>query len=89
MSVIDTQFNQSIIDVRHLLKKPSNDNLLKLYGLYKQSLFGRNKEEIPGIFDFKNKVKYEAWDKVKMLSKLTAKKEYIKAVEELKIVYGF
>ena len=86
---IDIQFNQCVNDVQHLLVKPSNDDLLKLYGLYKQSLFGSNKESTPSFFNFKSKAKFEAWDKVKTLSKNTAKKEYINLVEQLKQKYGF
>jgi diazepam-binding inhibitor (GABA receptor modulating acyl-CoA-binding protein) len=86
---INTQFNQSAIDVQNLKIKPSTEQLLQLYGLYKQSLFGSNKEKTPGFFDFKSKSKFEAWDKYKTLSKNMAKTQYIKLVEELKIDYGF
>lgn len=86
---INVQFTQSSIDVQNLKIKPSTEHLLQLYGLYKQSLFGSNKDKAPGFFDFKSKSKFEAWDKYKTLSKNTAKKEYITLVEELKIVYGF
>ena len=48
---IDNQFNQSINDVQNLLVKPTKDDLLKLYGLYKQSLFGSNKEQKASFFD--------------------------------------
>jgi acyl-CoA-binding protein len=86
---LDQQFNQSVEDVNKLVKRPSNEDLLKLYGFYKQGLFGSNKEQKPNFFNFKSKAKFEAWDKVKTLSKIMAKKEYINLVEELKLTYGF
>ena len=33
--------------------RPSNEELLRLYGLYKQATEGDNEEERPGGFDFK------------------------------------
>ena len=86
---INTQFNQSAIDVQNLKTKPSTEHLLQLYGLYKQSLFGSNKEKTPGFFDFKSKSKFEAWDKYKTLSKNMAKQDYIKLVNQFKKQYGF
>lgn len=86
---LDTEFDHSVEDVKKLLKKPSNEDLLKLYGFYKQGLFGSNKDQKPNFFDFASKAKFEAWDKVKTLSKTMAKKEYVKLVKELKLKYGF
>ena len=89
MSNDDELFNQCVIDVQKLDKKPSTRELLELYGLYKQSLFGSNKEQKPSFFNFKDKAKYEAWDSVKTLSKSKAKKQYIELVDNLKKIYGF
>jgi len=51
-----------------------------------------NKDSKTGVLNLqgcKSKAKFEAWDKVKTLSKIMAKKEYINLVEELKLTYGF
>ena len=87
--MLDTEFNQAVIDVQNLILRPSNEDLLKLYGLYKQSLFGCNKDSEPSLFDFTGRLKYKAWSSVKSLSKNMAKQDYIKLVNQFKIQYGF
>jgi diazepam-binding inhibitor (GABA receptor modulating acyl-CoA-binding protein) len=63
--------------------KPSNEDLLKLYGLYKQATEGDNKTERPGGFDFKAAAKYNSWLNFKGTSKENAEASYISLVEEL------
>ena len=44
----------------HLLKvKPTNKELLTLYGLYKQATTGNNRTTQPGIFDLETRAKWE------------------------------
>jgi diazepam-binding inhibitor (GABA receptor modulating acyl-CoA-binding protein) len=43
----------------------TNDDLLALYGLYKQATVGDNKEAEPGYFSFEAKAKWGAWTKAK------------------------
>lgn len=52
MSLQDT-FENAVKSAHSLNDRPSNDNLLKMYGLYKQATEGDNNEEPPGGFDFK------------------------------------
>jgi len=67
-----------------LLKaKPSNEVLLKLYGLYKQATEGDVSGDRPSGFDFKGAAKFDAWAKLKGKSQEIAQTEYIKFVEEL------
>jgi diazepam-binding inhibitor (GABA receptor modulating acyl-CoA-binding protein) len=63
--------------------KPSNEELLKLYGLYKQATEGDNKTERPGGFDFKAAVKYNAWMNLKGTNKGDAERQYSELVDEL------
>lgn len=67
--------------------RPSNEELLKLYGLYKQATEGDNETERPGGFDFKAAAKYNAWLNFKGKSKSDASDEYITLVEELSTKY--
>lgn len=67
--------------------RPSNEELLKLYGLYKQATEGDNETERPGGFDFKAAAKYNAWLNFKGKSKHEATEEYISLVEELSSKY--
>ena len=66
---------------------PSNEELLRLYGLYKQATEGDNEEERPGGFDFKAAAKYNAWLMLKGKSKEEASTAYIELVTELSGTY--
>ncbi|WP_192350540.1 acyl-CoA-binding protein [Algoriphagus sp. Y33] len=78
---------QSLDDAVALTKKftskPSNEELLKLYGLYKQATEGDNETERPGGFDFKAAAKYNAWMNMKGKSKEEASEQYVQLVNEL------
>ena len=63
--------------------RPSNEELLRLYGLYKQASEGDNETERPGGFDFKAAAKYNAWLILKGKSKEDAAKDYLDLVDEL------
>lgn len=80
-----SQFEQAVIDSKQLPEKPSNDTLLKLYSLYKQSTEGDVNVEAPtNPFDFVAKAKYEAWTSLKGKSTETAQEAYILLVNSLK-----
>lgn len=68
---------------KQFTSKPSNEDLLKLYGLYKQATEGDNENERPGGFDFKSAAKYNSWLQYKGKSKEEAEEEYIQLVEKL------
>jgi acyl-CoA-binding protein len=64
MADLDAQFEQAQADVKTLSSKPSNDNLLILYALFKQGTVGdATGAKKPGRFDLVGKAKYEAWRK--------------------------
>ena len=67
--------------------RPSNEELLKLYGLYKQATEGDNETERPGGFDFKAAAKYNSWLAFKGKSKSEATSLYLDLVEELASKY--
>ena len=54
---------------------------LKLYGLYKQSLFGDNTAPKPYFFNIKSLNKWNAWKKEFGKSKNQAKNDYISYVD--------
>ena len=64
-------------------EKPSNEQLLKLYALYKQGDEGDVTGDRPGGFDFKAIAKYNAWEELKGKSSEEAMKEYIDLVNKL------
>lgn len=78
-------FEQAAADSKTLSEKPSNDTLLQLYSLYKQSVEGDVSGDAPSNpFDFVNKAKYEAWSALKGKTKEEAMQEYVILVGKLK-----
>ena len=74
--------------IEALTIRPQNDELLMLYGLYKQATEGDVSGEAPGGFDFKAAAKYNSWAKQKGKSKEEAMKEYIAFSNGLLEKYG-
>ncbi|KAE9363666.1 putative acyl-CoA-binding protein like protein [Stipitochalara longipes BDJ] len=85
-------FDTAVADSKKLTSKPSNDELLKLYGLFKVAT-GEDitKAENPGTFDLKGKAKKRAWQAVvdEGLTSDEAKEKYVTLVEGLKAKYGY
>jgi len=63
--------------------KLSDENMLKLYGLYKQATVGNNNTEKPSFYQIEAKAKWNAWEGNKGKSQEQAKVEYIAVVEGL------
>ncbi|WP_143961431.1 acyl-CoA-binding protein [Litoribacter populi] len=74
---------EAVALTKRFSSKPDNEDLLKLYGLYKQATEGDNTTERPGGFDFKAAAKYNAWEKLKGTSKEEAEQKYIALVKSL------
>jgi diazepam-binding inhibitor (GABA receptor modulating acyl-CoA-binding protein) len=77
------KFEAAVAQSKSFTQRPANDELLKLYGLYKQATEGDNDEARPGGFDFKAIAKHDAWVECKGKSKEDAKSEYISFVDSL------
>ena len=58
----------------------SNDVMLELYALYKQSTTGDVTGARPGFTDLRGRAKYDAWAKRKGMSKDAAMQAYIDLV---------
>lgn len=71
-----------------MAKRPNDDELLKLYGLYKQATVGDNTTAKPGVFDLKGKYKWQAWEDLKGTSQEDAEAEYIELANELIAKYN-
>ncbi|CAO3666812.1 unnamed protein product [Rhizopus stolonifer] len=77
------QFETAAKEVKELSKTPSNDELLELYGLFKQATVGDNTTSKP-TFDIKGRYKWDSWNNLKGTSQEDAEKKYIELVEKLK-----
>jgi len=84
MSDLKIAFEKAQDDVKKMTQKPSNDVLLKLYSLYKQSSEGDVSGKRPGITDFKGRAKYDAWTKLKSTSNEQSMEDYIALVDSLR-----
>lgn len=79
----EQEFQSAVTNSQQLTKRPSNDDLLLLYALYKQATEGDVHGGKPGGFDFKSIAKYAAWEEQKGKSSEEAKTEYVQLVSRL------
>jgi diazepam-binding inhibitor (GABA receptor modulator, acyl-CoA-binding protein) len=87
MSLQD-DFNAAVARSKELTKRPSNEELLTLYALFKQATEGDVSGDRPGGFDFKAIAKFDAWAEKKGISKDQASQDYIKLVDTLHQQYA-
>ena len=81
---LQEQFAQAQAESKNLPERPDNMTLLKIYALYKQGSSGDVAGERPGMTDFVNRAKYDAWAALKGTSQEDAMQQYIDLIEELK-----
>ncbi len=84
MSDIETAFATALVEVEELPERPNNQDLLKLYALYKQGTVGDVSGDRPGMMDFVKRAKYDAWAELQGTSQEDAKQAYVDRVEGLK-----
>jgi acyl-CoA-binding protein len=82
------KFENAVTRSKELTKRPTNEELLQLYSLYKQATEGDVTGERPGGFDFKAIAKYDAWSELKGKSKEQAMEEYVTLVDKLHQQYA-
>jgi diazepam-binding inhibitor (GABA receptor modulator, acyl-CoA-binding protein) len=82
------QFQQAVEKSKTITKRPSNEELLSLYALFKQATEGDVSGERPGGFEFKAIAKYDAWADLKGKSKEASIDEYVSLVEKLHQQYA-
>jgi diazepam-binding inhibitor (GABA receptor modulating acyl-CoA-binding protein) len=83
-------FVEAAEKVKRLASKPSDQDMLELYGLYKQATVGDVNTERPGTFsmDFAGKAKWDAWSGRKGLARADAEAQYIATVQRLVDTHG-
>ena len=82
------EFEAAAARSKEFTKRPSNEELLLLYALYKQATEGDVSGDRPGGFDFKAIAKYDAWQELKGKSKEAAIAEYVALVNKLSTQYS-
>ncbi|KAJ2825912.1 hypothetical protein GGI24_003039 [Coemansia furcata] len=81
------KFEKAAEDAKKLPNNVSKEDQLSLYGLFKQALEGKNTKTRPGMLEFKEKAKYDAWLEHGDMSKKDAQKKYVDLVAKLEKDY--
>ncbi len=77
------EFKQASESVKTLTIKPSDEELLELYALYKQVTCGDCDIERPGLMDPKGRAKWDAWNAKKGQCAEVCQQAYIDRVKVL------
>jgi diazepam-binding inhibitor (GABA receptor modulating acyl-CoA-binding protein) len=77
------EFESAVERVQKLPKRPSNDVLLELYGLYKQATVGDVTGKRPGMLDMRGRAKFDAWASRKGTGAEDARRQYVARVQRL------
>ena len=83
MADLRERFDVAAREVQGLPKRPDNDTLLRLYGLYKQATSGDVKGSRPGMLDPVGRAKWDAWAARKGTAPDEARRLYVGLVDEL------
>lgn len=84
---LEQRFEDAVEAVRTLTKRPTDNEFLELYALFKQATVGNIDTERPGALDLKGKAKWDAWKAKESMSQNAAKEAYIKLVDTLLAKY--
>ncbi|KAK2844567.1 hypothetical protein Q5P01_011226 [Channa striata] len=85
---LQKEFEKIAEDVKKVKTRPTDQELLELYGLYKQALIGDINTDKPGMTDLKGKAKWDAWDSRKGMSKDDAMSAYVALANKVISKYG-
>jgi acyl-CoA-binding protein len=87
MALLD-DFNTAVTKSKEFTRRPSNEELLDLYALFKQATDGDVSGDRPGGFDFKAIAKFDAWASKKGITKDQAMIDYVNLVSKLQATYS-
>ncbi|XP_065880019.1 acyl-CoA-binding protein [Euphorbia lathyris] len=76
-------FDEHAEKVKTLPETTTNENKLILYGLFKQATVGPVNTARPGMFNMRDRAKWDAWKAVEGKSKEEAMNDYITKVQQL------
>ncbi|XP_059275509.1 acyl-CoA-binding protein [Lycium ferocissimum] len=77
------EFEAHAEKAKTLPESTSNENKLILYGLFKQSTVGNVNTSRPGMFNMRDRAKWDAWKAVEGKSTDEAMNDYITKVKQL------
>ncbi|XP_074478416.1 enoyl-CoA delta isomerase 2 [Sebastes fasciatus] len=82
------QFQEAKNKMSALKNDPGNEVKLKIYALFKQATQGPCNTPKPGMLDFVNKVKWDAWKSLGSISQDEARQEYCDLIGSLAAAEG-
>ncbi|KAF9689562.1 hypothetical protein SADUNF_Sadunf01G0105100 [Salix dunnii] len=80
---LQEEFEEYAEKAKTLPENTTNENKLIFYGLYKQATVGPVNTSRPGIFNMRDRAKWDAWKAVEGKSKEEAMNDYITKVKQL------
>ncbi|XP_057448766.1 acyl-CoA-binding domain-containing protein 1 [Lotus japonicus] len=80
---LQEDFDQYAVKAKTLPDSTSNESKLILYGLFKQATVGPVNTSRPGMFNPRDRAKWDAWKNVEGKSKEEAMNDYITKVKQL------
>ncbi|XP_043921104.1 enoyl-CoA delta isomerase 2 [Protopterus annectens] len=83
MRATQEEFEKAVEQLKLLKQDPGNETKLHIYALFKQATQGPCNVSKPGMLDFVNKAKWDAWNALGSLSKDDARKKYVDLVSSL------
>lgn len=84
---LQEDFQSAASRSKEFTRRPSNEELLEVYALFKQATDGDASGERPGGFDFKSIAKFDAWTSKKGKTREMAMQEYVDLVAKLEKEY--
>ncbi|KAF4087804.1 hypothetical protein AMELA_G00075380 [Ameiurus melas] len=88
MAVSVEDFNQAKVQLGTLKNDPGNEVKLKIYALFKQATQGPCNTPKPGMLDFVNKAKWDAWKSLGPLPQDDARQQYVNLISSLVAAEG-
>ncbi|XP_048364332.1 enoyl-CoA delta isomerase 2-like isoform X2 [Sphaerodactylus townsendi] len=83
MQASQEDFEKAQEQLKKLKTDPGNEVKLKLYALFKQATKGSCNTPKPGMLDFVNKAKWDAWNSLGTLPQESAREQYVDLVSNL------
>ncbi len=80
---LERQFQEAAERSKSMARRPSNEELLEMYALFKQGSEGDVNGDRPTGFDFKGIAKYDAWATKKGIAREEAMSQYVALVDKL------
>jgi|UniRef100_A0A6C0ILL7 diazepam-binding inhibitor (GABA receptor modulator, acyl-CoA-binding protein) len=80
---LEERFETAVEEIKKLPTTPQQEDLLKLYGLYKRVTFGICNIEKPWVVQIEASLKWNAWNDVSSLTKNQAMTTYIMITNKL------